>query len=327
MTGDSFLAMVIHYKPKSTLQQPFTPFAHIVWLIHLPGKVIDLLLSDPFPPERCQRALISQTPCLCFSVTWPGSCLPFSGLEGAAPQLSHCLAGGDGFRAIWHNLCLSGKASASSFMFWTELHTPCDLGDSPESPEGKLRENSFLQPPPEAVVRGNSLIPPSGLMFPSPQPLHLSNLMQTKFCFQYLYGPCCCEMGSLFWWKFLVLLENSASWNIHPLCVQQAAFSISSVKILLATASAAGTHTLMQMKNDADWDLAGWSCRLEDKEQNWMLQNMRFISSRCQPGHHISALWRYRAIIDVLCAGRAVPAALIPLSGNCFSWCRLMDFQ
>lgn len=130
--------MVIHYEPKPIHQQPCTPFAHIVWLIHLPGKVIDLLLSDPFPPERCQRALISQTPCLCFSVTWLGSCLPFSGLEGAAPQLSHCLAWGDGFRSSWHNLCLSGKASASSFVFWTELSTPCNLGDNPESPEGGI---------------------------------------------------------------------------------------------------------------------------------------------------------------------------------------------
>lgn len=52
--------MVIHYKPKPTHQQPFTPFAHTVWLILLPRKVIDLLLSNPFPPERCRRALISQ---------------------------------------------------------------------------------------------------------------------------------------------------------------------------------------------------------------------------------------------------------------------------
>lgn len=123
--------------------------------------------------------------------------------------------------------------------------------------------------------------------------------MQTKFFFQYLYGPCCSEVGSLFWWKFLVLLKNSASWTIHPLCVQQAAFSISLVKILLAAASSAGTHTPMQMKNDADWDLADRSCRFQDKEQNWMLQNMRLISSRCQAGYHISTLWRDTAIIDV----------------------------
>lgn len=211
--------------------------------------------------------------------------------------------------------------------FGLNLTPLCNLGDSPDSPEGKLRENSFLQSPGESVVRGNSTIPPSGLMFPSSQPLQHLKLRQTKFYLQYLYGPCCWEMASSFWWKFLVLLENSASWNIHPLCVQQAAFSISSVKILLAAASAAGTHTLMQTKNDADRDLADWSCRFGDKEQNWMLQNTRFISSRCQPGHHISTLWRYTAIIDVLCAGRAVPAALVPLSGNCFSWCRLVDFQ
>lgn len=137
--------MVIHCKTKPIHQQPFIPFAHTVWLIHLPGRVTDLLLSDPFPPERCPRAVISETPFLCFSVTWLGSCLPFPVLESAAPQLSHCLAWGNGFRASWHNLCLSGKASASSFMFWTKLNTPCNLGENPDSPEGKLREGSSLQ--------------------------------------------------------------------------------------------------------------------------------------------------------------------------------------
>lgn len=74
-------------------------------------------------------------------------------------------------------------------------------------------------------------------------------------------------------------------------------------KILLATVSAATeTHTLMQMRNDAHWDLADWSYRFDDKEQNQWFQRMRFISSRCQSGHHLLAWWSYAAIMCVICA-------------------------
>lgn len=145
-------------------------------------------------------------------------------------------------------------------MFWTELNTPCNLGDNPESPdEGKLREGSFPQSLGVSVVRGNSSIPPSGLMFPSPKPLHISSLMQTKSYFQYLYGPCCWEMGSLFWWKFLALLENGASWNIHPLCVQQSCiFHFLSENPLGYGECCRNPHT----HANAGWRRTG-SCRLE----------------------------------------------------------------
>ena len=91
--------------------------------------------------------------------------------------------------------------------------------------------------------------------------------MQTKFYFEYLYGPCW-EIDSLCWiWqKFLVLLKDSASWNIHSVCPASSIFHLS--QILLATASAAGTHMLVQMRNEADWEREDWKCKFENKKWN-----------------------------------------------------------
>lgn len=152
--------------------------------------------------------------------------------------------------------------------------------------------------------------------------------MQTKFCFQYLYGPCCHEMGSLFWiwWKFLVLLEKSASWNIHTLCVQQAAFSISSVK------SSWLQRVLQKPTHSCKWGMTqvwilqmelqiwGQGTKLEASED---MVHLLQVSVR-SPSLNLVTLYSNK--IRDLCR-QALQTALFPLSGNCFSWCRLMDFQ
>ena len=224
----------------------------------------------------------------------------FSVLDSVTAQLSHCLTWGNVFRASWHNLCLSGKESASSSKFGTELNTHCNLGDNPNSPQGNPRGNSFLQSPRESIFlwwEGTAPSHPLGWCYRIKMPLFLPHkpLHVLKFKADYVL------LSVLIWSLlprdgFVVLNLMEIFSTLRKQCQLEYSLSVcpaSSIfhflsKILLATASAAETHTLMQMRNDADWALADWSCRFEDKEQNWRLQKMRFVSSRCQSGHHLS---------------------------------------
>lgn len=214
--------------------------------------------------------------------------------------LFHCLTWGNVFRASWHNLCLSGKASAGSSKFWTELNTHCNLGDNPNSPPGNPREDSFLHSPWESLLpwwEETATSHPLGwcylikmLLFLPHKPLHILKFNADELLLSVLIWSLLLRAG------FFVLNLMEIFSTLRKQCQLEYLLSVcpaSSIfhflsKILLATAGAAETHTLMQMRNDADWDLADWSCRFEDKEQNWTFQKMRFISSRCQSGHHPS---------------------------------------
>lgn len=104
------------------------------------------------------------------------------------------------------------------------------------------------------------MLPCKGVPIPSPQPpqhpLILCRLSSTLSTYM--------VPAERFRQKFLVLLKDSASWNIHSVCPASSIFHLS--QILLATASAAGTHTLMQMRNEADQELSDWKCKFENEE-------------------------------------------------------------
>lgn len=140
--------------------------------------------------------------------------------------------------------------------------------------------------------------------FPA-SPSTAPSFMQMKFYFDYLYGPCCWEMDSLFWiwWKFLVVLENSASWNIPSLCVQQTAFSISSVK------SSWLQQMLQEPTHSCKWgmtqigilQIGNADFRTRNKTEGFMKWVLLQV---LQSGHHLSTLWCYMAIIHAICEGR-----------------------